>query len=82
MRDESNSKIYICDLHYNTSDPDLYDSFEKFGHIDSVSIVKDRDTGESRGFAFIQFESEDAADKAIAASSTDKGVKKRPTMHS
>merc|ERR1712013_934637 len=74
MREEM-SKIYVGGLDHKVTDPDLYDSFDKFGVIESVTIIKDRETGDSRGFGFVKFESESSADKAISAGSSEKGIK-------
>merc|ERR1712013_385942 len=74
MREEM-SKIYVGGLDHKVTDPDLYDSFDKFGVIESVTIIKDRETGDSRGFGFVKFESESSADKAIGAGSSEKGIK-------
>merc|ERR1712121_81547 len=60
-----NSTIYVGQLDYHATDDDLRDAFEKFGEITRVSIVKDRDTGRSKGFAFVEFEKVDDAEDAI-----------------
>jgi len=45
---------------------DLQQKFAKFGQIESVRLITDRETGRSRGFAFINFTSSDAANAAVA----------------
>jgi RNA recognition motif-containing protein len=58
-------KIYVGNLSYQTTETDLTSLFEQAGQVDSVSIITDRDTGRSKGFAFVEMGNEDA-DKAIA----------------
>jgi RNA recognition motif-containing protein len=58
-------RIYVGNLSYQTTEGDLADLFEQVGAVDSVSIITDRDTGRSKGFAFVEMGNEDA-DKAIA----------------
>lgn len=58
-------KLYVGNLPYSISDADLNDEFSKFGQVDSVKIITDRDTGRSKGFAFVEMSSEDEAETAI-----------------
>ena len=58
-------RIYVGNLSYQTTENDLTTLFEQAGQVDSVSIITDRDTGRSKGFAFVEMSTEDA-DKAIA----------------
>jgi cold-inducible RNA-binding protein len=58
-------RIYVGNLSYQTTEADLTSLFEQAGQVDSVSIITDRDTGRSKGFAFVEMSGEDA-DKAIA----------------
>lgn len=58
-------KIYVGNLSYQMTEHDLTTLFEQVGQVDSVNIITDRDTGRSKGFAFVEMSSEDA-DKAIA----------------
>jgi|SRR6202158_198338 RNA recognition motif-containing protein len=57
-------KIYVGNLSYQTTEGDLTSLFEQVGQVDSVNVITDRDTGRSKGFAFVEMNSEDA-DKAI-----------------
>ena len=57
-------KIYVGNLSYQTTEGDLTTLFEQVGQVDSVNVITDRDTGRSKGFAFVEMSSEDA-DKAI-----------------
>ncbi len=58
-------RLFVGNLSYQTTESDLTSLFEQAGQVDSVSIITDRDTGRSKGFAFVEMSSEDA-DKAIA----------------
>jgi cold-inducible RNA-binding protein len=60
-------KIFVGNFSFSTTEADLRSMFEPFGSIESISIVTDRDTGRSRGFAFVQMSENDDAEKAIAA---------------
>lgn len=57
--------IYVGNLSKETTESELRESFEKFGEISSLNIIKDRETGEPRGFAFIEMPSDDHAKEAI-----------------
>jgi RNA recognition motif-containing protein len=57
-------KIYVGNLSYQTTEGDLTNLFEQVGGVDSVNVITDRDTGRSKGFAFVEMNNEDA-DKAI-----------------
>jgi len=60
------SKLFIGGLAWHTDENALRQKFEEFGPVDEAVVVKDRDTGRSRGFGFVRFSSEEHADKAIA----------------
>ena len=57
-------RIYVGNLSYQTTEGDLTNLFEQVGQVNSVNVVTDRDTGRSKGFAFVEMGTEDA-DKAI-----------------
>ena len=58
-------RIFVGNLSYQTTEGDLTDLFEQAGEVESATIITDRDTGRSKGFAFVEMGSE-GADKAIA----------------
>jgi RNA recognition motif-containing protein len=58
-------KLYVGNLSYNTNQQSLEDAFSAFGTVDSVKLITDRDTGQSKGFAFIEMSSDAEAQKAI-----------------
>jgi len=59
--------IFVGNLNFNTSEDELRQLFEVHGQVDRVSIMTDRDTGRSRGFAFVEMSSSEDGEKAIAA---------------
>jgi RNA recognition motif-containing protein len=58
-------KLFVGGLSWNTTDDGLLAAFERFGAVTEAKVITDRDTGRSRGFAFVTFESNEDADKAI-----------------
>src|SRR5215210_3195139 len=58
-------RIFVGNLSYQTTETDLTDLFEQAGEVESATIITDRDTGRSKGFAFVEMGSENA-EKAIA----------------
>jgi len=61
------TKLYVGNISFNTSNQDLIDMFSASGTVESANIIEDRDTGRSRGFAFVEMASKEEADAAIAA---------------
>ena len=59
-------KIFVGNLDFSATEESLRSLFEQYGAVESVHVVTDRDTGRSRGFAFVEM-AEGSADKAIAA---------------
>jgi RNA recognition motif-containing protein len=60
-------KLYVGNLSFNTTEQDLQDNFGHSGNVQSVSLITDRETGRSRGFAFVEMDSRESADAAIKA---------------
>ena len=61
----SEAKIYVGNLSYGATDGDIESYFQKYGTIKDVKVITDRDTGRSKGFAFVTFETPDSAQKAV-----------------
>ncbi|KAL2269840.1 hypothetical protein VTJ83DRAFT_2024 [Remersonia thermophila] len=61
------SKLFIGGLAWHTEEATLRQKFEEFGVVEEAVVVKDRDTGRSRGFGFVRYTNEDDARKAISA---------------
>jgi len=59
--------IYVGNLSYNATEDEIRSLFEAYGPVDRVSIVTDRDTGQPRGFAFVEMTDDEAATKAMEA---------------
>lgn len=59
------TKLYVGNLPYSFDDAKLAEVFSKFGTVLSAVVIKDRETRRSKGFGFVEFESEEAAKKAI-----------------
>ena len=57
--------IYVGNLSHETTEDDLRQAFEAFGQVESASVVKDRFSGESRGFGFVEMPSRTEAQAAI-----------------
>lgn len=57
--------IYIAGLNFSTTDADLNDLFSEYGEVSSARVITDRETGRSRGFAFVEMPDDAAAQKAI-----------------
>jgi cold-inducible RNA-binding protein len=60
-------KIYIGNLTFDTTEESLRSMFETYGTVERVNIVTDRDTGQPRGFAFVEMPNDAEAEKAMAA---------------
>ncbi|MBU0654385.1 MAG: RNA-binding protein [Gammaproteobacteria bacterium] len=59
------TKLYVGNLPYSITQQTLQDKFGQFGDVTSVSVITDRDTGQNKGFAFVEMSSSSAAQKAI-----------------
>jgi RNA recognition motif-containing protein len=59
--------IFVGNLSFNTGEDELRQIFEGYGQVDRVSIMTDRDTGRSRGFGFVEMNSNEDGEKAITA---------------
>jgi len=60
------NKLYVGNLPFSTTEEDLRTMFAQAGTVVSVSLIKDRDTGRSRGFAFVEFSTQAEAEKAVS----------------
>lgn len=61
------SKLFIGGLAWHTDDQALRLKFEEFGQVEEAVVVKDRDTGRSRGFGFVRYANDSEADAAMQA---------------
>jgi cold-inducible RNA-binding protein len=60
-------KLYVGNLSFETTENDLQDLFEQHGQVSEVSLMMDRMTGKSRGFAFVTMNDKAQADAALSA---------------
>jgi nucleolin len=61
------TKLFVGSLPWSIDDEELREAFEEHGNVVSAKIVKDRETGRSRGFGFVEMESSSEASTAIKA---------------
>ena len=64
-------KVFVGGLPFSTTDDELREAFEAHGKVASANVVRDRETGRSKGFGFVEFENEEegkAAEKALNGS--------------
>ncbi len=58
-------KLYVGNLPYSATQQTLQDTFSKCGTVESINVISDRNTGQSKGFAFVEMSSKAEAQKAI-----------------
>ncbi len=58
-------KLFVGGLPFSTTDDELKDGFSQYGTVTSAKVITDRETGRSRGFGFVEFESDDEGKAAI-----------------
>ncbi|ESK86449.1 glycine-rich rna binding protein [Moniliophthora roreri MCA 2997] len=61
----SSAKVYVGNLSWNTTDDTLRQVFSDYGHVADSIVMRDRDTGRSRGFGFVAFSNDQEAQVAI-----------------
>lgn len=61
------TNIFVGNLSYQTTQDDLHAAFAAYGTVERVNVVTDRDTGQPRGFAFVEMTDRDQAEQAIRA---------------
>ena len=61
------TNIFVGNLSYQTTQEDLQQAFAQYGGVERVNIVTDRDSGQPRGFAFVEMTDTEEADRAITA---------------
>ncbi|HRJ51360.1 MAG TPA: RNA-binding protein [Candidatus Thiothrix moscowensis] len=59
------AKLYVGNLPYSITQQSLQEKFAQFGQVNSVNVITDRDTGQNKGFAFVEMSSNSEAQKAI-----------------
>jgi len=74
-------KIYVGNLAYQTTEEGLESAFSAFGTVSNVAIIRDRETGQSRGFGFVEMDDDSQAEAAIAGlngTQVDGRTRRRP----
>ena len=61
-----NTKLYVGNLPYETTETDLQTLFAATGQVSTINIVRDRATGQARGFAFVEMSDAESAQRAIS----------------
>ncbi|MGH2524180.1 MAG: RNA recognition motif domain-containing protein [Anaerolineales bacterium] len=59
-------KLYVGNLAYSSTEEDLRTLFAQAGNVDAIDLIKDRDTGQPKGFAFVTMSTQSDAQKAIS----------------
>ena len=57
--------LYLGNLNFDAKESEIEELFSQFGQVDSVKVIRDRYSGKSRGFAFVELESDEAGEKAL-----------------
>ncbi|HCM41723.1 MAG TPA: RNA-binding protein [Candidatus Omnitrophica bacterium] len=66
-----NAKLYVGNLSWQATDEDIKGAFSKYGNLVEASVVRDRFSGRSKGFAFVRFENSESAEKALELNGQD-----------
>jgi RNA recognition motif-containing protein len=66
LKKDRMKNIYVGNLDFNVSEDELRQAFAAYGQVDNVTILKDRDTGQPRGFGFVEMANDEEAEKAIS----------------
>lgn len=75
-----NNKLYVSNLAFGVNDQQLNEIFSPLGNVISAKVITDRDTGRSKGFGFVEFESEDQANEAITKLNGSEQLGRRITV--
>jgi RNA recognition motif-containing protein len=66
MKQEENMKLYVGNLPWSVDDNALKELFASYGEVEEAALIKDKFSGRSKGFGFVTFKDDEAAQKAIA----------------
>ena len=64
--------IYVGNLDYNVTEDELRTAFEAYGKVDNVTVLRDRETGQPRGFGFVEMSNDEEAQKDITGTNGTK----------
>jgi heterogeneous nuclear ribonucleoprotein A1/A3 len=65
------NKLYVGNFPYSVDESQLREMFSSFGQIEDIALIMDRETGRSKGFAFITFATQQAAEAALSLNGKD-----------
>jgi len=71
LQTSMNTKLYVGNLNFSTTENDLQDAFQKCGAVTSVNLIMDRTTGQSKGFAFVEMSDSAGFTAAIGLNGTE-----------
>jgi len=74
-------KLYVGNLAHSMSDSELKELFEQFGSVQSAQIIMDRETGRSKGFGFVEMQSDQEAQAAISGLNGKEAVGRTLTVN-
>lgn len=66
MREQTSVRIYVGNLSYQTTNEELTDLFAQVGQVVSATVITDRDSGQSKGFGFVEMSDDQEAQQAIS----------------
>ena len=67
------NKIYVGNLPYTTVEQNIEEMFESYGVIQDITLIRDRETGRSKGFCFVTFEDPASAESALQKNGEEMG---------
>lgn len=65
------NKLYVGNLPYTVEEDRINEAFSQYGEVTDVKLIRDRETGRSKGFAFVTFSSADSAESALIMNGQD-----------
>ncbi len=65
------NKLFVGNLAFSATEADLEEAFAQYGELEEVKVIMDRETGRSRGFAFVTFTKKEDAEAALAVDGND-----------
>ena len=65
------NKLYVGNFPYSVDEAQIRELFSSYGDIEEVSVISDRNTGQSKGFAFVTFATQNAAERALEQNGKD-----------
>jgi len=70
------NKLYVGNFPFSVNEDELREIFDDYGEIEELALINDRETGRSKGFAFITFTTQQAAEKALEVDGKEVGGRK------